>query len=346
MDPCKGIIFSKICRQNDVHKVYSGIVPRLASNEHFNNFEKIFKEILKITNLNKITIIAVTCGPGLSSCLAIGVSFAKALALTVQSNVVGINHLRGHAWSPFIQIHKSHPDRFKKKIEKYLPHLGLLVSGGNTLLLKIDKDHNLKIIAKTKDDATGEVLDKGARLLNLKYPGSLAIEEKALNGNMNYYFFPRSYVRNKNKIMKFSFSGLKTSLRYLLKDIERKQIKPSLFDICCSYQTAVIDHLIHKTYLALSGNLYKSIGVSGGVSNNKKLYFALSELSAQFNIPLITSGREYSSDNAAMIGFAAYIDKNNKFNNKSQNLDFYPKMSLALPDKDEGLNESTQTLLI
>src|SRR5262249_20617680 len=156
----------------------------------------------------------VTNGPGLAACLAIGVAAAKSLALALRVPLVGVNHLRGHVWSPFIALHAEAPDKLDERLAALLPHLGLIVSGGNTLLFTIDAARPIAAIASTRDDAAGEALDKGAKLLGLGYPGGPLIEKLAASGKKDAFDFPRGIGPRSE--LDFSFSGLKTSLRYLV----------------------------------------------------------------------------------------------------------------------------------
>jgi len=320
-DPDFGIVDECIHSQLDLHKEYGGVVPDLASRQHLLNFSPLLDR-LEDEQLECVDQIVVTCGPGLAGCLALGVAFAKSLALALDVPLLGVNHLRGHAFSPFISLHSRSPELFESTFASALPHLGLIVSGGNTILFEIDTERNIKVIATTVDDAAGEALDKGAKLLGLDYPGGPIIERIAHNGNPSAYDFPRAFPERSK--MKFSFSGLKTSLRYRLEELD--DIDEHLSDIAASYQEAVVDQLIKKTSHALERNTYASLGLSGGVANNSRLRDAFSKLGVKEKLSVYIAEKQHTGDNAAMIAFAAYAD--HESTGKTGNLSFYPNWNL------------------
>ena len=235
-----------------------------------------------------------------------GLCSAQSLSGAWDIPLLGINHLHGHAYSPFISLHAADPQSFQQKFEAALPHLGLLVSGGNTILFQINASKQISMIAETQDDAAGEALDKGAKLLGLGYPGGPKVEQMALRGDSQAYDFPRA-VSAKNKYQ-FSFSGLKTSLRYRLEKLPQIDRQERLEDLCASYQQAVIDQLITKTKHVLLQHSYKSIGLSGGVSNNQVLRTTFQKLAHRFEVQPLIACPEHTGDNAAMIAFAAFIN--------------------------------------
>ena len=305
-DPAKGMVGEWVHSQIQLHKEYGGVVPDLASREHLKNFFPLLDASDVLAHQAAITQIAVTNGPGLAGCLALGVAFAKSLSLAWQLPLCGVNHLRGHAFSPFIQLHQSDPDCFEKAFEQLLPHLGLIVSGGNTILFEIDSSRQLKVLAETVDDAAGEALDKGAKLLGLPYPGGPHVEQFAATGDKAAFDFPKAIApRNERR---FSFSGLKTSLRYRLEKMDDAALANAMPDICASYQSAVIDQLRGKTRHLLSGSDYKSLGLSGGVSNNKALRAAMDSLARRYRIPCYIAQPKHTGDNAGMVAFAAFAD--------------------------------------
>jgi N6-L-threonylcarbamoyladenine synthase len=248
-DPEKGFVGEWVHSQIALHEAYGGVVPDLASREHLQHFVPLLQRALAVVAANPISQIAVTHGPGLAACLAMGLSVAKSLALSWRVPVVGINHLRAHAFSPFIALHESAPARFDAELGKVLPHLGLLVSGGNTALLLIDEQRRIRLLASTLDDAAGEALDKGAKLLGLGYPGGPQVEKLARTGSVKAFGFPKAIARRAT--LDFSFSGLKTSLRYQLEKMQPADIEARKADLCASYQHAVMDALVRKTKLAL-----------------------------------------------------------------------------------------------
>lgn len=305
-DPRSGLVGEWIHTQMALHEKHGGVVPDLATREHLRNFPALLALARKHESWSQITAIAVTQGPGLAACLAIGLASAKALAVGLNLPVWGVNHLRAHAFSPFIALHAAAPAAFARELGTLLPHLGLIVSGGNTLLIEIDRDRRLRVISSTRDDAAGEALDKGAKLLGLGYPGGPLVEKIARGGDTAAFDFPRGLGRRDN--LEFSFSGLKTSLRYQLEKLPIDAVKARLPDLCASYQQAVIDVLLRKLELACESGGYASIGLSGGVANNALLRQRVSALGRSLRLPVLVAEPKHTGDNAGMIGFAAWVD--------------------------------------
>ncbi len=306
-DPACGIAGEWVHSQIDLHKEYGGVVPDLASREHLKNFFPLLEAASLAAERGTITQIAVTNGPGLAGCLALGIAFARSLGLAWDVPVVGVNHLRGHAYSPFIALHEAAPERFAAEaFDELLPHLGLIVSGGNTILFEIDTGRKLTVLAETVDDAAGEALDKGAKLLGLPYPGGPQVERLAASGDSKVFDFPKAIApRNERR---FSFSGLKTSLRYRLEKMGDAELEGAMPDLCAGYQRAVIDQLIGKTKHLIQAGDYSSLGLSGGVSNNKALRAAMERLAGRYRMPCLIAQPKHTGDNAGMIAFAAYAD--------------------------------------
>ena len=307
-DPARGIVGEWVHSQFALHAEYGGVVPDLASREHLTNFPFLVDRALEALDGARPEVIAVTYGPGLAGCLAMGVALAKSLALAWSSRLVGVNHLRGHAFSPFMDLYEQGPADFGATFTELLPHLGLIVSGGNSMLFAIDSDGGLVVMAQTVDDAAGEALDKGAKLLGLGYPGGPLIEELAIDGDRNAFAFPRAFYHSVER--KFSFSGLKTSLRYCLEAMGDETWSTSLPDLCASYQEAVVDALARKARQVLKAKdfPFASLGVSGGVANNRRLRAVFEELAANLKIPLHLAKPRHSGDNAAMIAFASHVN--------------------------------------
>ena len=305
-DPQKGIEGEWVHSQIKLHSDYGGVVPDLASREHLKKFLPLLQASSIPERKAQIDRIAVTQGPGLAGCLALGIAFAKSLALAWKLPLCGVNHLRGHAFSPFIPLHQTNPAAFANTYETLLPHLGLIVSGGNTILFEIDQGKQITVLAETVDDAAGEALDKGAKLLGLPYPGGPQIEKLASKGDPGAFDFPRAIApRNERR---FSFSGLKTSLRYRIEKMDDAALETGLCDLCASYQSAVIEQLIGKTKHIIETDAYKSLGLSGGVANNKLLRSAMQHLAHRYSVPCYIAEPGHTGDNAAMIAFAAYLD--------------------------------------
>ena len=305
-DPASGMAGEWVHSQIDLHKEYGGVVPDLASREHLKNFFPLLEAAGIGADRGKISQIAVTNGPGLAGCLALGVAFARSLGLAWDLPVAGVNHLRGHAYSPFISLHQASPEEFTGAFTGLLPHLGIIVSGGNTILFEINAEKRLIVLAETVDDAAGEALDKGAKLLGLPYPGGPQVERLAADGDPKVYDFPKAIApRNERR---FSFSGLKTSLRYRLEKMGDAELASAMPDICAGYQGAVIDQLVGKTKHLIQAGSYSSLGLSGGVSNNKALRLAMERLARRHHMECLIAQPQHAGDNAAMIAFAAYAD--------------------------------------
>lgn len=305
-DPSRGMVGEWVHSQIDLHKEYGGVVPDLASREHLKNFFPLLEAAGLSADSGAITQIAVTNGPGLAGCLALGIAFARSLGLAWGVPVVGVNHLRGHAYSPFIALHEASPEHFAESFQGQLPHLGLIVSGGNTILFEINTDKQLSVLAQTVDDAAGEALDKGAKLLGLPYPGGPQVERLAATGDPKVYDFPKAIApRNERR---FSFSGLKTSLRYRLEKMADAELEAAMPDICAGYQGAVIDQLVGKTKHLIQAGDYRSLGLSGGVSNNRALRAAMERLAQRHRMSCLIAQPKHTGDNAAMIAFAAFAD--------------------------------------
>lgn len=307
-DPARGMLGEWIHTQIALHGKHGGVVPDLATREHLRNFGPLLAQVRALPEWSRIDCLAVTRGPGLAACLAVGVATAKALATAMGVPLSGVNHLRGHVWSPFISLHAAAPADFEARLAGLLPHLGLVVSGGNTLLLRVGEDRRVTVLSSTRDDAAGEALDKGAKLLGLGYPGGPLVEKRALGGKPDAFDFPRGIGPRSD--LDFSFSGLKTSLRYMIERHPLEEVQARMADICASYQQAVIDALVRKAGFALERGdaKYRSLGVSGGVANNKALRGALAGLATSRRIAFHAAEPRHTGDNAGMIAFAAWLD--------------------------------------
>lgn len=304
-----GVEAEWISSQIDLHAEYGGVVPDLASREHLTNLPLLLEQVIRSADgVLPVTAIAVTQGPGLAGCLAMGLASAKALAVAWGCPLYGVNHLRAHVFSPFIPVHESAPDGFEAAFSSLLPHLGLLVSGGNTLLVRLEEGPKLTVVGGTIDDAAGEALDKGAKLLGLGYPGGPRIEMEAAEGRRDAFDFPRALLRPGNT--DFSFSGLKTSLRYRIEGLDASEVDQAFPDLCASYQEAVVDVLGRKVAIELTRGDYRSVGLSGGVANNRSLRNRLDEVSAEAGVRSLAALPRHTGDNAGMITFAAWMERN------------------------------------
>ncbi len=279
-----------ISSQVPIHRQYGGVVPEVAAREHLIQLLPTIDSAMKKAKIKKegIDAIAVTKGPGLVSSLLAGIETAKTLSLIWKKPLIPINHLSGHIYANFLN---------DKKIE--FPLISLIVSGGHTILVYMTKHHQFKIIGATLDDAAGEAYDKGAQMLGLSYPGGPIIEKLAKIGNNKDIVFPRPMLYSKD--LNFSFSGLKTSLYYKIKN--DPQWKRKIEKYCYSYQEAIIDILVSKSQKAVATFKVKSFLLAGGVAANSTLREKLkNSLNVQFYAPEF----EFTTDNAAMIASSAY----------------------------------------
>ena len=291
LSPPSTLLASEIASQVEKHRPYGGVVPELASRNHLVLLEPIISQTLKSAGLSidEIQAFAATSGPGLSSSLLMGNTTAKALALASNKPFISVNHIEGHLCSPFMEM-------------EIKPHIALIVSGGHTLLIKVNGFNEYETLGSSLDDAAGEAFDKVGKMLGLPYPGGPEVEKLARQGDPKSFDFPRSMINRDNS--NFSFSGLKTSVLYALKKIPNPS-EQIIADLCASFQIAVVEILIHKaTQAALKENL-NTIALSGGVACNLSLRQAL-EIKCQKNgLELIAVDHKYSTDNAAMIARAA-----------------------------------------
>ena len=303
-DPARGIVRELISSQAAEHEKYGGVVPELASRMHLSALPLLLADFRD--ELAQARTIAVTRGPGLLPCLSMGVTLARSLSLARSLPIVGVNHLRAHVHSPFIILHAEDPAGFAAARDALLPHLAIVVSGGNTLLVRMDGQLKLTVVARTVDDAAGEAFDKGAKLLGLPYPGGALIEKQAAGGDLKKYPFPRGIPEKAD--LRLSFSGLKTALRYQLEKMSDDQLAAEMPDLCAGYQHAIIEQLASKAAAALDLSAYRSVGLSGGVANNRALRARLAEVARQRNLPMMAAAPKHCGDNAGMIAFAAWAD--------------------------------------
>ncbi len=295
------ILYEQVLTQIDLHQSFGGVVPGIAIREHLKGFQILLEKFNETFDFGKIDYLVVTHGPGLIGCLGMGVAYAQAIQLLLNIPVAGINHLQGHAFSPFLEKYQEDKNFVLKSL---CPHLGLLVSGGNTLLFVIEckgNKYGFKILAQTVDDAAGEALDKGAKMLNFPYPGGPYIEKCAQKGDNQFIQFPRAFPQKDE--WKFSFSGLKTSLRYYLEKKSLNDVETEKASICASYQQAVIDALVKKVEQACKQQSFKSLGLSGGVANNDCLRRSMEKIANRYGMPFFIPSKHYCGDNAAMIAF-------------------------------------------
>ncbi|TSC82061.1 MAG: tRNA N6-adenosine threonylcarbamoyltransferase [Parcubacteria group bacterium Gr01-1014_20] len=320
------ILKNLVASQVKIHEPFGGVVPNLAKREHLKNLPILFGKIFgnfkyQKTNLKKIhdsppkadpppeerlriqdvDLISVTVGPGLEPALWTGITFAKQIISNLQipnSKLVGVNHLEGHLYS-FLLPQKSKVQSVNSKA--IFPAIALIVSGGHTILLLVKDLKTWKKLGETRDDAVGEAFDKVARLLKLPYPGGPALEKLARRGDSGAIDFPRPMIHDKN--YDFSFSGLKTSVLYYLRD--NKKYSPQ--DVAASFQAAAVDVLVKKTLRAVGEFSAKSVLLSGGVAANRKLRNDMKHEARKLGIQFLVAEQKYNTDNAVMIAAAGYM---------------------------------------
>jgi N6-L-threonylcarbamoyladenine synthase len=293
-------VLSNIVAGQSVHQLYGGVVPELASRAHQQNIIPVVHAALQKAEvtMNQINAIAVTLGPGLPGSLHVGVSFAKSLCIGLDIPFIVVNHMQAHILAHFID------DAGAEKPE--FPFLCLTVSGGHTQIVLVESAHKMQVIGKTIDDAAGEAFDKAAKLLGLPYPGGPLVDRQAKNGNPDRFRFPHPKISG----LDYSFSGLKTSLLYFLRDSAAANpnfISENLSDICAGYQNAIISFLLNKLKKAAAETGINRIAIAGGVSANSSLREELNKMSSSHGWKVYIPKFEYCTDNAAMIGAAAYF---------------------------------------
>jgi len=287
------ILASEISSQIPLHQPYGGVVPELASRNHSLILRPLVETTLEKAGIciDQIDAFAATAGPGLASSLLIGNTAAKAMACALGKPYLAINHLEGHLLSPFVS--STHVP----------PHIALIISGGHTLLLRVEAPGRYEKLGSTLDDAAGEAFDKVAKMVGLPYPGGPNIERTAVGGNAQRFAFPRGLLHEPH--FDFSFSGLKTSVLYTLPKIQN--LDAELPDLCASFQQAVIDVLVQKSMRAVRETDMKQLALSGGVSLNRALRAAFQNACDKDGIELSLSDPTLCTDNAAMIAFAGLL---------------------------------------
>ncbi|MEO6731712.1 MAG: tRNA (adenosine(37)-N6)-threonylcarbamoyltransferase complex transferase subunit TsaD [Ferruginibacter sp.] len=304
-----GKILSNIIANQTVHEKYGGVVPELASRAHLQNIVPVVDIALKNAGceLSSIDAVAFTQAPGLIGSLLVGAQFAKSLALSLDKPLIAVHHMQAHVLANLIADEKPH-----------FPFLCLTVSGGHTQIVLCQSPSSMKVIGQTIDDAAGEAFDKSAKLLGLPYPGGPLIDKYAANGNPKRFQFPEPQIPGLN----FSFSGLKTSILYFLKnagssnvfkeeftaseETRKKFIEENLADICASIQDRIISILINKLKKAAKENNINQICIAGGVSANSGLRKALKDTGEKMGWQTFIPAFEYCTDNAGMIAITAY----------------------------------------
>ena len=302
---CDGVLLSNTTASQAVHEEFGGVVPELASRAHQLNIVPVVDAALKRANVTtaELSAIAFTRGPGLLGSLLVGTSFAKGLALAHNIPLVEVNHLQAHILAHFIQTPPSPNSPITSS--PTFPFLCLLVSGGNSQIVLVKDYYTMEIIGQTIDDAAGEAFDKCAKILGLPYPGGPWIDRLAKEGNLDAFAFAKPNIPGYN----YSFSGLKTSFLYFLRDNLKENpnfIEENKADLCASLQKTVIEILINKLKKAAKDLKVTEIAVAGGVSANSGLREALLDLGRRHRWKVHIPPFAYTTDNAAMVAQAGY----------------------------------------
>lgn len=297
-----GYVLSNLIAGQEVHRAYGGVVPELASRAHQANIVPVIDQAFRKAAIQQkdITAVAFTRGPGLLGSLLVGTSFAKGFALSLDIPLIEVNHLQAHVLSLFILT----PGK-ETKVPSF-PFLCLLVSGGHTRIILM-KDHlEMEVLGNTIDDAAGEAFDKCGKLMGFPYPAGPAIDKLAADGNRKAFHFPKPSVKG----LDFSFSGLKTSFLYFLRDRlkeDRGFIEKNKADLCASLQHTIVNILVSRLVKASGETGIRQIGIAGGVSANSGLRTAVMKESSERGWDLYIPDFSFTTDNAAMIGIAGYF---------------------------------------
>ena len=291
------ILSNVIYSQIDLHTLYGGVVPEIASRKHIEKINQVIQAALDQAGvtLQDITAIAVTYGPGLVGALLVGVSAAKAISFATGIPLVGVHHIEGHISANYIE-----------NLELEPPFICLVVSGGHSHLVKVKDYGEYEILGRTRDDAAGEAFDKVARAIGLGYPGGPKIDKVSKEGNPDAIHFPRAKVVGSE--YDFSFSGLKSAVLNYLNGCEMKHIPVNQADVAASFQKAVVDVLVEHSIHGVKESGLSKFAIAGGVASNSSLRNALREACEKEGISFYYPSPVYCTDNAAMIGAAAYYD--------------------------------------
>ena len=291
------VLSNVISSQIDLHTLYGGVVPEIASRKHIEKINQVIEEALSQAGvtLEEITAIGVTYGPGLVGALLVGVAEAKAIAYAAKKPLVGVHHIEGHVSANFIE----HPD-----LEP--PFICLIVSGGHTHLVVVKDYGEFEIIGRTRDDAAGEAFDKVARAVGLGYPGGPKIDKAAKEGNKHAVEFPRAKIEGAP--YDFSFSGLKSAVLNYINHAKMTGQEICVPDLVASFQNAVVDSLVNRTVAAAKEYGYDKVAIAGGVASNSALRAEMKKACRKAHLSFYHPSPIFCTDNAAMIGVAAYYE--------------------------------------
>jgi N6-L-threonylcarbamoyladenine synthase len=295
-------LLSNVTANQEVHRNFGGVVPELASRAHQQNIVPVIQAALEKANIskNQLSAVAFTRGPGLLGSLLVGISFAKSFSLGLNLPMIEVDHLKAHILAHFLR------DEISVKPPPSFPFLCLTVSGGHTQITLVKSHYDMQVIGRTIDDAAGETFDKAAKIIGLPYPGGPMIDTLAKGGNPDAIRFSKPVIPN----LDFSFSGLKTSILYFLRDHLKEDpdfMEKHKADICASVQSSIVDILLQKIRMAADLTGIREIAIAGGVSANSALRNALVEQGDIYNWKVYIPRLEYSTDNAAMISVTGYF---------------------------------------
>lgn len=296
-----GVLLSSVIASQEVHRAYGGVVPELASRAHQANIVPVVSEALSRAGVkgSELSAIAFTRGPGLLGSLLVGTSFAKGLAISLGCPLIEVNHLQGHLLAGFVQ-QKDVPFRHPS-----FPYLCLLVSGGNSQIVRVDSPLEFEILGQTIDDAVGEAFDKCSKMMGLGYPGGPIVDKLAKQGDAHRFKFAKPHMPGYD----YSFSGIKTSLLYFVRDEMAKDpefMDKNKEDICASFQRCLIDILMDKLVLAAKDTGIREVAIGGGVSANSELRARITEEGEKRGWNTYLPEFKFTTDNAAMIAIAGY----------------------------------------
>lgn len=298
---CDGMLRSNVIASQKVHEAYGGVVPELASRAHQQNIVPVVSEALRQAGIDKsqLSAIAFTRGPGLLGSLLVGTSFAKGMAIGLDIPLVDVNHLHAHVLSHFVRKED------KDEVPEF-PFMCLLISGGNSQIVVARSPYEMEIVGKTIDDAAGEAFDKCAKVLGLPYPGGPHIDRLAAEGNQEAFKFSKPHIPG----LDYSFSGLKTSFLYTLRDNLKKDpdfVKKNISDLAASLQKTIIDVLLDKLSKALDVYQVRHVAIGGGVSANSGVRKAVEQFCIKRGVKPWIPERAFTTDNAAMVAAAGYF---------------------------------------
>lgn len=296
-----GLLLSNVTASQSVHEEYGGVVPELASRAHQQNIVPVVDAALRRAGITKsdLSAIAFTRGPGLLGSLLVGTSFAKGMSLGLRIPIIDVNHLHGHVLAHFV---RRQPD---DRVPQF-PFLCLLISGGNSQIINVKSYNDMEILGRTIDDAAGEAFDKCAKVMGLPYPGGPHIDRLAAQGNPKAFKFAKPHIPG----FDYSFSGLKTSFLYTLRDALRTDpdfIAKNQADLAASLQATIIDILLDKLAKAVDATGARTVAIGGGVSANSGVRQAVADFCQQRGIEAFIPERAYTTDNAAMVAIAGYF---------------------------------------